>query len=138
MKSLQATQVTHSLKTRAAAAVLAVAAFMPWYSSQAIVDHDTYLGNPLPLIDWVVLSATVAVLVRPRLAMVAAALGLIDVALSAVAMWVDSAGGIHVSLQPGLPLALAACLALLVFRPKTEPRNEVAADPRADGPRSVR
>ena len=130
--------MSNSLRTRAAAVTLAVVAFMPWYSSQAVVDHETYLGNPLPLIDWVVLGAAIAVLVRPRLATVAAAVGLIDVALGAVAMWVDSAEGIHVSLQPGLPLTLAACVALLVVRPNTDPPNEIAVGPRADGPGSVR
>lgn len=32
--------MTRSLKIRAAAVVLGAAAFMPWYSSQAIVERD--------------------------------------------------------------------------------------------------
>lgn len=70
--------MANPLRVRIATAVLGVAAFMPWYS-QALVDRDTYLGNPLPLIDWVVLGAAVAVLVRPQLAMVAGIIGLADV-----------------------------------------------------------
>lgn len=124
MSSPEATQMTHSLTTRAAGAVLAAAAFMPWYSSQARLDQETFLGNPLPLIDWVVLVAAIAVLVRPRLAMVAAAVGHIDVGLGALAIWFDDAKGLGVSLHAGLPLAFAACIALLLFRPKLDPPNE--------------
>lgn len=130
--------MTHSLKTRAAAVVLCAAAFMPWYSSQAIVERDVYLGNPLPLIDWVALAAAVAVLVRPRLAMIAGVIGLVDVTLGALLMSGDSAEGLRVSLEPGLPLALAASVALLVFRPKTDQPNEVTVDTQTDEPSSVR
>lgn len=126
----------NSLKVRAAAAVLAAATFMPWYSSQARLDRDTYLGNPLPLIDWVVLFAALAVVVRPQLARIAAAAGLIAVALGGLLMWGDSAEGIHVSLEPGLPLAFVACLALLLFRSKPDCPNELRAE-RQDRPRSA-
>lgn len=120
--------MTNSLKVRAAATVLAAAAFMPWYSSQAKLDQETFLGNPLPLIDWVVLFAALAVVVRPQLARIAAAVGLIDVALGALLMWGDSAEGVRVSLEAGLPLAFVACVALLLFRPRDDPPNEVEED----------
>lgn len=112
--------MTNSLKTRAAAVALGAATFMPWYSSQALIDHDTYLGNPLPLIDWVVLFAAVAVAIRPQLASVAAVVGLISVALGGLLMWGDSAEGLRVTMEPGLPLAFGACIGLLLFRPKVE------------------
>lgn len=120
--------MTNPLKVRAAAAFLAAGAFMPWYSSQARIDQETYLGNPLPLIDWVVLFAPLAVVIRPHFAIVAAAAGLIDVALGASAMWFGAAEGLHVSLHAGLPLAFAASIALIVFRPREYPPNEVEAD----------
>jgi hypothetical protein len=123
-----------ALMTRATAAVLAVAAFMPWYSSQAQVDHDTYLGNPLPWIDWLLLVAALAAVARPQIAVVAGAVGLVDVALGSLLMYGDAAEGLDVSLLPGLPLAAAASLALLILRPKANLPYEVVDDLREDGP----
>ena len=131
------TGMAGSLGVRTAAALLAAAAFLPWYSSQAQIDHDTYLGNPLPLIDWVVLVAALAVIMRPQLAVLAGALGLVDVALGALMLYGDVAEGLHVSLGPGLPLATVASVDLLLLRPKTDLPNEVAADSREDRPTSV-
>ncbi len=121
--------------TRAAAASLAVTVFMPWYSSQAQVDHDTYLGNPLPWIDWLLLGLTLATVIRPQLAVAAAVVGLVDVTLGALLMYGDSAEGLDVSLLPGLPLAAAASVALFILRPKADSPNEVAAG-REDRPTS--
>lgn len=112
--------MTQSLKLPAAAAVLGAATFMPWYSSQAIADRDTYLGNPLPLINWLVLAAAGLVLVRPRAAPAVALIGLISVALAALLMWGDAAEGLRVAIQPGLPVALGACVALVVLRARVE------------------
>lgn len=123
--------------TRATAALLAVTAFLPWYSSQAQVDHVTYLGNPLPWIDWLLLVIAVATVARPQIAVVAGALGLVDVALGSLLMYGDAAEGLDVSLLPGLPLAAAASLALLIFRPKADLPKEVAADLREDRPSSA-
>lgn len=106
--------------TRAAAAALAVTAFIPWYSSHAQVDHDAYLGNPLPWIDWLLLGLALTTVIQPQLAVVAAVVGLIDVTLGALLMYGDSAEGLAVSLLPGLPLAAAASVALLIFRPKPD------------------
>ncbi len=116
--------MTRVFTTRAAAAVLAIAAFMPWYSSQPQLDHETYLGNPLPWIDWLLLVVALAAFIRPQFAIGAAAVGLIDVALAGLLMYGDSAEGIDVSLRPGLPLAAVASFALLFFRPKTDLPNE--------------
>lgn len=113
--------MTNSLRIRGVAAVLAAAAFMPWYSSQARLDQETYLGNPLPLIDWAVLFAAIAVVVRPPLARVATAVGLISVTFGGLLMWADSAEGLGVSVELGFPLALAASLLLLLLRPKGDP-----------------
>lgn len=126
-----------TLMTRATASLLAVTAFLPWYSSQAQVDHDTYLGNPLPWIDWLLLVTALATVVRPRIAIIAGALGLVDVALGSVLMYGDAAEGLDVSLLPGLPLAAAASLAVLIFRPKADLPNEVAANLTEDRPRSA-
>lgn len=112
--------MTNSLKGRAAATLLGAAAFMPWYSSQAIVDRDVYLGNPLPLIDWIILAAAAGVLVQPRFAILAGAVGLVDVGLGGILMWGDSAEGLRVTIAPGLPLALTASIALLIFRPNVD------------------
>lgn len=124
--------MTQALTARAAAAILAVAAFMPWYSSQAQVDHETYFGNPLPWIDWLLLGLALATLIRPQLALAAAAVGLVDIRLGAVVMYSDAAEGLRVSLLLGLPLAAAASIALLIFRSKADLPNEVAADRRED------
>lgn len=113
--------------TRATATALAVAAFLPWYSSQARLDHDTYLGNPLPWIDWLLLVIAVATILRPQIALVAGAVGLIDVGLGALLMYGDAAESLDVSLLPGVPLAAAASLVLLILRPKPDLPNEVAA-----------
>lgn len=116
--------MANPLGVRIAAAVLGAAAFMPWYSSQAIVDRDTYLGNALPLIDWVVLGAAVAVLIRPQLAMIGGIIGLVDVMVGALLMWSDSAEGLRVTIGPGLPFAFAASMALLLLRPKPNQSTE--------------
>lgn len=117
--------MTRFLKIRAAAVVLGAAPFMPWYSSRAIVDRDIYFGNPLPLIDWVVLAAAAVVLIRPRHGPAAAVVGLISVALGGMLMWGDSAEGLRVAIEPGLPVAFGACIGLLVFRPKVHPRQSI-------------
>ncbi|MGH2817210.1 MAG: hypothetical protein ACRDJS_01975 [Actinomycetota bacterium] len=101
------------LVIRATAALLGAAAFMPWYSSKALVNQDTYLGNPLPWIDWLLIVAAVAAVIKPALAFVPALIGVIDVSLGALLMYGDAAEGIDVQLLPGLPLAAVATLALL-------------------------
>ena len=113
--------------TRVAAALAAIAAFLPWYSSQAQVDRDIYIGTPLPWIDWVVVALAAVTLIWPRLGLAAAAVALIRVASVGFLIYGDAAEGLDVSLGPGLPLSAAAALALLLFRPKAE-APEVAAD----------
>jgi preprotein translocase subunit Sec61beta len=119
--------MTRATITRLAAALVAIAAFLPWYSSQAQVDQDTYIGNPLPWIDWVVVALAALTLIWPRVGLATAAVGLISVASAGLLMYGDASEGLEVSLGPGLPLSAAAALALLLFRPKAEPQNEVAA-----------
>lgn len=111
------------LAVRALAAFLAIAAFMPWYSSQALVDHDTYLGNPLPWIDWLLLTAALVTIVRPQLRVPTVVIALIDVTLGWMLMYGDSAEGLDVSLLPGLPLATAATVGLFM----THMRSRVPA-----------
>jgi hypothetical protein len=113
-----------TLLVRGFAVVLGIAAFMPWYSSQALVDQDTYLGNPLPWIDWILLLEAVTTVLRPQLASVAAVIGLVDVSLGALLMFADAAEGLAVSLLPGLPLALVAAACLLVAHQRLSRRNE--------------
>lgn len=125
-----------TLLIRGIAVLLGMATLMPWYSSQAQVEHDTYFGNPLPLIDWLLLAAAVATLVRPQLAVIAAGVGLVDVVLGALLMYGDAAEGLRVALLPGLPVTAAASVALLIFRPKADLPKEVAADRREDRPSS--
>lgn len=99
---------------RIMALLMLIAVSLPWYSSHAQVDHDTYIGNPLPIIDWVVMMAAVITIIWPRIAFATGILGLIHATLGWLAAYVDSAEGIRVSILPGLPLATAASLALLV------------------------
>jgi hypothetical protein len=108
------------------AAVLAAAAFIPWYSSQALVDHETYIGNPLPLIDWLLVAVALAAVIRPQLARPAAIIGLISGGLAGLLMYGDAAEGVKVQLLPGLPLAVIASAALLVA--STQDRRERQPD----------
>lgn len=84
-----------------------------------------------------VFGAAIAVLVRPRLAMIGGTVGLVDVMLGALLMWGDPAEGLRVSPEPGMPLVLAASVALLVFRPRTDQPNEAPIDCQTDEPSSV-
>jgi hypothetical protein len=108
------------------AAVLAAAAFIPWYASQALVDHDTYIGNPLPLIDWLLVAVALAAIIHPQLARPAAIIGLISVGLAGLLMYGDAAEGVKVQLLPGLPLAVIASAALLAA--STQDRRERQPD----------
>lgn len=94
---------------------------LPWYSSQALVDQDTYTGNPLPIIDWVVMMAAVITIIWPRIALATGILGLIQATLGWLLVYGDSAEGIRVSILPGLPLATAASVGLLVAQGRARP-----------------
>jgi hypothetical protein len=122
--------MTRTTITRVATALVAIAAFVPWYSSQAQVDQDIYVGNPLPWIDWVLVALAAVTLVWPRVGLAAATVGLISVASVGLLMYGDAAEGLDISVRPGLPLAAAAALMLLLFRPQADPPNEVTAEHR--------
>jgi hypothetical protein len=80
------------------------------------VESDTYLGNPLPLVDWIVAGvAFFMALFAPRLATVAATLALFSLGFTAFSALVDAGSGPPVSVEFGLPLgAVAAGLLLWV------------------------
>ena len=98
------------------AVVLAASTLLPWYTSQALVDTDRYIGTPLPLVDWVVVALCVLVLVVPRSRRVAGGVGLASAAVTALMMLGESAEGVQV--RPGIGLVVAALtgVALLVAR----------------------
>lgn len=92
---------------------LASTVFAPWYSSQAFVDHDVYVGNPLPLVDWVVSGLAIGAAIWPPLARFAGALGLLSVLLTILLMWGDGAEGLSVFPGYGLGASTLFALALL-------------------------
>ncbi len=95
-----------SLSRRIIAFALAATVFMPWYSSQALKDGDTYLGNPLPLLDWAVIGlALAAALIYPRLAASAAVVSLISLGLTLFEMYWDHMEGLDVTVEYGLVAA---------------------------------
>jgi hypothetical protein len=100
---------------------------MPWYSSQAQLERETYLGNPLPWIDWVLLAAALASVFRPRLARATAIIALVDVALAVLMMSGDAAEGLEVDLLPGIALATVAAIALLMTAGAAQRRSAPAS-----------
>lgn len=50
---------------------LAASTMLPWYTSQALIDSDRYVGNPLPLVDWVVAGVAVVAVGVPRIRLLA-------------------------------------------------------------------
>jgi hypothetical protein len=99
--------------SRLLSVVLATTPFLPWYTSEAKIDRDTYIGNPLPLVDWLVVALAVAALVRVRLARVAALSALVSVGLTLLAAYVDFAEGISVT--PNYGMAVTAVVGALLL-----------------------
>lgn len=98
---------------RVLAALLGVAVVLPWYRSVARLDEDTYIGSPLPLIDWVVLVLAVLTIARPSLARALGFLGALDVAIAGWFAYVDFAEGLEVTILPGLVVATVGAIGLL-------------------------
>ena len=97
---------------RGAALLLASTAVMPSYSSQALVDFERYIGNPLPLIDPIVALVAMAAALRLPLARWAGG-GLVSSMLTLEMLLADSAEGIEVRVEYGLMLSLALSLLLI-------------------------
>ncbi len=97
---------------RISALVLALATVLPWYTSKALVDQDRYIGNPFPLVDWLVAGLAVVAIALPRKAKAAAVAGCISVGLTVLAYFVDSAEGLTATIEYGLVLAGLSSAAL--------------------------
>jgi hypothetical protein len=108
-------RLPNQVKTRACALLIGLTVFLPWYESQARIEHDTYLGNPLPYIDWVVLGLALMTAMQPRLGkvLIAFALGSILVTSSMAAY--DLSEGLSISIGYGLVAAILLCLAMFVL-----------------------
>ena len=102
------------LVLRGAALLLASTAVMPSYSSQALVDFERYIGNPLPLIDPIVALVAMAAALRPPFARWAGGVGLVSSMLTFGMLLADSAEGIEVRVEYGPMLSLALSLLLIV------------------------
>ena len=105
-----------TLLLRLAALAVVASSFMPTYTSVAKVESDTYLGNPFPLVDWIVAGlAFFTALFAPRLATAAATLALFSLGFTAFGAMVDAGSGPSVSVEFGFPFgAVAAGLLLWV------------------------
>jgi hypothetical protein len=105
-----------TLLLRLAALAVIASSFMPTYTSVGKVESDTYLGNPLPLVDWIVAGvAFFTALFAPRLATVASTLALFSLGFTAFIALVDAGSGPSVNVEFGLTLgAVAAGLLLRV------------------------
>ena len=112
-----------TLLLRLAALAVVASSFMPTYSSVGKIEpevdskaeSDTYLGNPLPLVDWIVAGvALFTALFAPRLATVAASLALFSLGFIAFSALADAVSGPSVSVELGLPFGAAAGLLLWV------------------------
>jgi hypothetical protein len=113
------------LRSRLLALALATTPFLPWYSSQARIDSDTYIGNPLPLVDWLVVGLAVVAVIQVRLAMVAAVSALVSVGVTLVMMYGDAAEGLSVAFGYGMPVS--AILAVLLLRTDARERDDRAS-----------
>jgi hypothetical protein len=113
------------LNSRLLALALATTPLLPWYSSQARIDRDTYIGNPLPLVDWLVVGLAVAAVIQVRLAMVAAASALVSVGATLLLMYGDFSEGISVAFDYGMPVS--AILAGLLLRTGARERDDRAS-----------
>ena len=96
------------LKRRLVAVALVVAQFLPWYSSQALIDSDMYIGNPLPAVDWFVGALSLAAVLFPRLLRLAALAVFGSVGLTLVVMYGDHAEGVSVAFEYGIVVAAAS------------------------------
>jgi hypothetical protein len=110
---------------RLLALLLALTTFLPWLTSRGLVDEDQYSGNPLPLVDWVVVGSALSVALLPRLGKVAAVVGAVSVSLAVIALYLDRAEGLRSSAEYGLAIAaLVSALLWLMSGPVPQTGNE--------------
>ncbi|MGH2702328.1 MAG: hypothetical protein ACRDJ2_11215 [Actinomycetota bacterium] len=111
-----------TLLLRLAALAVVASSFMPTYTSVGNIEpelderaeSDAYLGNPLPLADWIVAGvALFTAFFAPRLATAAATLALFSLGFTAFSALADAGSGPSVSVEFGLPLGAAAAGLLL-------------------------
>ncbi|MGH2703201.1 MAG: hypothetical protein ACRDJ2_15675 [Actinomycetota bacterium] len=95
---------------------------MPTYTSVGKIEpevdlkaeSDTYLGNPLPLVDWIVAGAALfTALFAPPLATTTATLAFFSLGFTGFSALVDANSGPAVSVEFGLPFGAAAAGLLL-------------------------
>jgi hypothetical protein len=92
-----------------------------------------YLGNPLPLVDWIVAGvAFFTALFASRLATVASTLALFSLGFTAFIALVDAGSGPSVSVEFGLPLGCGGCGTVVAGR--CAPRKEIEE---ASGPAAL-
>jgi hypothetical protein len=97
---------------RVLAVVLALSTFMPWFTSRGSIDEDRYVGNPYPLIDWLVCGVALATAVVPRVARAALVVGAVSVSLTLLGLYVDRAEGLRSSVEYGFAVAALATVLL--------------------------
>ncbi|MGH9252460.1 MAG: hypothetical protein ACRD0W_23505 [Acidimicrobiales bacterium] len=90
--------------------------FLTWYSSQALIDFDRYVGNPLPAVDWIVAATAILAVGERKLWLPAGVIGLVSAGMTAYMMYYEAAEGLEVSLGVGLVVAFAASVGLLLSR----------------------
>ena len=121
---------------RLLALVLALAAALPWLTSRGAVDEDRYVGNPFPLVDWLLSASALAAAIRPRLVGLAALVGGVSVSLALLALSVDRAEGLDSSAEYGLVLAavVSALLWVAWHKPASRmPPSSLPTKPRPKG-----
>lgn len=121
---------------RLLALVLALATVLPWLTSRGAADEDRYVGNPFPLVNWLLSASALAAAVRPRLVALAALVGGISVSLALLALSIDRAEGLDSSAEYGLVLAAVASALLWVgWRKSASPKlpSSLPTSPRPKG-----
>lgn len=121
---------------RLLALVLALATVLPWLTSRGEVDEDRYVGNPFPLVDWLLSASALAAAVRPRLVALAALVGGVSVSLTLLALSIDRAEGLDSSPEYGLVLAaIASALLWVGWRKRAGPKRapRLPTSPRPKG-----
>jgi hypothetical protein len=113
------------LSSRLLALALATTPLLPWYSWQARIDRGTYTGNPLPLVDWLVVGLAIAAVIQVRLAMFASVSALVSVGVTLALMYGDASEGVSVAFDYGMPVS--AILAALLLRSGAREKDDRAS-----------
>lgn len=106
------------LVLRGVLALLAITPLVPWYRSFALVEQETYLGNPLPWVDWMLAALAIGAVIWPRLSGGVAVFGLLHLGSACLLMFVDAAEGLRVEILPGIPFTAVVLTALWLARTK--------------------